>query len=507
MHRKTRRALLKDLGLMASLPGLAQLACMSERQSSSKGAQKPLHLTDLPPRKFLFVFSAMGGASINDSFLAVRESESKNSKTLNTFPDSMVMQATGTDLRAVDMATDSIGFLPFKVNANQSRFLAKYARDTMVATVEATTVAHATGQYRCVTGNNAWNGRTLQEAVAAQYGQDLLMANVNMATVGFAEPGKDHSLPAYARGHTVADPAFLPFGLHGYKGLLGAPSEKLIRLARRVRAEGLEPNTEFFRNSRNDKKVQDWLKFRAKQEEIESLNLISKLNPFKSDQNLPFADYGLESAANASTLRDVFPDIGVNRLQTQAMLAYLLVTNGLSCSVTFGIVMDPSVDGIDNPDDPIPLNVPSGFDFSHNAHRSTQALLWSQILDTLDRLITMLKATEFRNGESFWQHSLIYIATEFGRDKDRESGQSEFTTGHHLNNGSVIISPMVNGGRVLGGVDPDTLLTYGFDPVSGAPAPNTVMSDAHIYSGILSAMGVATPGANLPAVPAMSKKS
>ena len=44
-----------------------------------------------------------------------------------------------------------------------------------------------------------------------------------------------------------------------------------------------------------------------------------------------------------------------------------------------------------------------------------------------------------------------------------------FGTGHHLNNGSLIVSPFANGNRVLGGVDPDTGLTYGFDPRTGDP--------------------------------------
>jgi hypothetical protein len=508
MSGKTRRNFLRGLGSSLSLPLWAQLAaCTRTSESpSTKNGGSPLALTDTQERKFLFVFGAMGGASINDSFMAVRQSETKNERTLNTFPDSLVVQAEGTDLRAVDYESDSIAFLPFKVKANQSRFLAKYAHDIMVATVEASTVAHATGQYRCVSGNNAWNGRTLQEAVAAQYGRDLLMPNVNMATVGFAEHGQDPNLPAYARAQGVADPAFFPFGLHGFAGIPGAPSAKLMNLARNFRENDLEARSAFMKSSGNTKLVRDWLAFRARQAEMEERDLINKLNPFEDTEDFPFGDFGLAPNADGKTLRDLFPRLGVDRLQTQALMAYLLVAKGLSCAVTFGIGMDPGVDGRDDPDDPIPLNVPSGFDFSHNGHRSTQALLWSQTLDTIDRLITLLKATEYRNGESLWRHSLIYIATEFGRDKDRESGAAEFTTGHHQNNGSVIISPLANGGRVLGGIDRDTLMTYGFDPLTGEPAPNTTMKDAHIYSGILQSMGVDTAGANLPAVPAMARK-
>jgi hypothetical protein len=53
---------------------------------------------------------------------------------------------------------------------------------------------------------------------------------------------------------------------------------------------------------------------------------------------------------------------------------------------------------------------------------------------------------------------------------------------------------LVNGGRVYGGVDPDTALTYGFDPTTGAPAPGTVMSEADIFGAVAHALGVSFPG-------------
>ena len=36
-------------------------------------------------------------------------------------------------------------------------------------------------------------------------------------------------------------------------------------------------------------------------------------------------------------------------------------------------------------------------------------------------------------------------------------------------------TPLLTGGRVYGGMDPDTLLTYGFDRTTGAAAPGTLM--------------------------------
>ena len=168
--------------------------------------------------------------------------------------------------------------------------------------------------------------------------------------------------------------------------------------------------------------------------------------------------------------------------------------------------MNVSIDGKDE-NHPLLMNTPTAFDYSHNAHRSTQALLWHKIFDTLDRLITLLKATEYGDGSSYWDRSMIYIATEFGRDKKRKANTREFPTGHDTNNGVVIISPLANGNKVLGGVDPKTLRTYGFNPDTGEPELGREMTEREIYSGILHALDVDTKGSGLPDMKAMRKQS
>ena len=61
----------------------------------------------------------------------------------------------------------------------------------MVTTMEHSTVSHPLGQKRIITGNGAWNGRTIQEIVADAYGRDLVLPNVNMSSLGYAENGID----------------------------------------------------------------------------------------------------------------------------------------------------------------------------------------------------------------------------------------------------------------------------------------------------------------------------
>jgi len=483
------------------------------------GKKADLSLTNPKKRKYLFVFSAMGGASINDSFLAVRESEcdAKRRSTLNVYPDGLVRQAEGTGplgLRALDFEMPTVGPLPFGIQTNQSQFLGKYGKEIMVTTLTGNTVAHPVGQARCVNGFEAWNGRTLQEAVAAYYGQDLLLPNVNMATLGFAEHGKDPSLPRYALAEQMANAALFPFGLDGSLGINGAPKRSLINIARRFRDDRLDAQSPFAQTYAKNPMVQEWIERRKKLAEYENRKLINLLNPYENSTKFDFKNFNLEPNPLGELFRKLFKNVGpssadrvTDDLENQTLLAYLLVASGLSCAVTFGLGMNVAVDVITDPNKKKLWNTPTGFDYSHNAHRGTQALLWQRTLDMIDRLITLLRSTEIGPGETLWDHSLIYVATEFGRDKTREANVSEFTSGHNTNNGAVIISPLVNGGTVLGGINFDDLMTYGFNPETGEPVKDSHMEYKHIYAGILQALGVDTTGSNLPNMKAMVKKS
>ena len=327
-----------------------------------------------------------------------------------------------------------------------------------------------------------------------------------MLECGFAEHGDDATLASYATAEFIKNASFLPFGLHGSKGIQGAPSQNLINLARNYRDNRLEPGSSFFKGYQNSDKVNHWLRQRQKQGAIEQLDLINRINPFEETSDFPFADFGLSPNQRAEYFRDIFDNIGADPVQTQALMGYLMVVSGVSNAVTFGPGQNIFVDGRDL-EDPLLPNPPGGFDYTHNGHRGTQAVCWQQCLDTLDKLITLLKRTHFSDGESFWDRSLIYIATEHGKDQYRVDTQEEFTSGHQVKNGVVMISPMVNGGKVLGGVDPDTCSTYGFDPRTGAPDKNREMTEKEIYSGILQAMDIDTGDAKLPDMRAMRKKA
>lgn len=497
-NRWSRRSFLgSSLGLGAMLTG-APLAARAQ----TRGGQ--------PPR-FLIVLSAFGGASVVDSFLSVREGESAHAAQLNAYPDAMV-QSIGA-FRAIDMKSPRIGAIPAAFTANQSGFVKKHQQDMMVVTHTGTSVNHFVAQQRSINGNGAWLGRTLQEAVALTYGKGAPIPNVHLVNgTGFTERGTDGALPAYAYGERAPSPNLWPLSLDGYKGIAGAPPRELFEAARSLRNDQLDPNSAFTGAFGGAERIRHWRALRGESlKGIESADLITKLMLFPDSPAMPLGAYGLKGGSLGSKVREAFPSYDFDPLEAQAALAFLLIRNGVSVTVTIGpegsAVFKKGVslgkrDGLDEGDI---VNTPISFDFSHQASREVQALMWDRILKTADRLITLLKSEEYGDGKSYWDHSMIYVATEFGRTRKRPDNAMTFGTGHDLNNGSLIISPLVNGGKVLGGVDPDTILTYGFDPRTGAPDKGRNMTEQEIYSGMVQALGVDTSGAGLPDMRAMRK--
>lgn len=492
---QSRRGLLKGLGAMAALGivgGPARRGLSAEK--------KP---------KFLINLAGFGGASIIDSFLAFRHSESPNFETVNCFPDGDVKDIAGSKLRAVDISANAIGAIPVPFTTKQSAFVEKHKQNIMVATLTGTSVNHTVAQRRAMTGNGAFHGRTLAESVALEYGDGYLLPNVNMATAGYAERGDDLTLPPSCYAEPVAQPFLWPLGLDGARGMKDGPERELFEMARALRDDDLEPNTSFALTFQLSEKLKRWKAQRGAVTHLEADDLITKLNLVPDTPNTPFKEFGLGTSPDAATLlypgvfpeypEGMFPDFVGDPLEAQAALAFLLLKYRVSVAVTiapsFNLVLTGK--GLKTP--------PLAFDFSHQDHRAAQAVMWQRLLDIADRLITLLKNEELdpKTGESFWDRTLIYIGTDFGRSKNRENAAAVFGSGHHLNNGVVMISPMVNGNQVLGGVDKSTGLTYGFDPMTGAEDPKRAMAEGDIFAGLLQVLDIDTTGASLPAMPAM----
>lgn len=494
---RSRRALLQQLSAFA---GVGLGSSLLSPTALAKKAQDP---------RFLIVLCATGGGSIIDGPLVVKESESATPGVLNTFPDAVVKEWAGSPFRAADLSMNSIGAIPASFTTRPSAVLERHRQALMVATLTGTSVNHQIGERRSITGNEAHAGRTLQELVAWQYGAEVPIPNVHLlAGTGFNDPGTDARVPAWARRQVVADPRIWPLSLHGTQGLERGLPEDVLRAVRKVRDEQFEPATRFAQVYAEAPRLVEWARLRgAPQSRIEAMGLIEKLLVAEDSAELPFAKFGLQSGAAAAAARAAFPNTATDPLQAQAALAFLLLKHGVSVSVTlgpdFGFSYAPGVSaGAGLPPDSV-LNPPLGFDFSHQAHRAGQAVVWSRIYSVIDGLIGLLKAEPFAGGGSMWDRTLLYVATEFGRTKARPEGAEDWGTGHDLNNGVAVFSPLVPGDTLLGGVDPDTCLTYGFDPETGDPDPGRSTAEAEIFSGLLGALGVDREDTGLPDVAAM----
>jgi hypothetical protein len=344
----------------------------------------------------------------------------------------------------------------------------------------------------------------LQEVVALQWGQGMPIPNVNMGISGYAERGTDDSLPASCFGEVVGNASLWPLGLDGVKGVQGAPPRNVMELARATRNR-LDAQSVFGQTFQDADAMKRWNEQRTNgQSRLEAMDLITNLNVLPNmPPQIPLTQYGLGSSPDGARLRTAFPSYFSDPVQGQAALAFLLLKYKVSVAVTLGPDFNVLLGG------PTGLaNPPLAFDFSHNDHRGAQAFMWARILATVDTLIDLLKSETFdaTTGETMWDRTMIYVATDFGRTRVRPANATVFGSGHDLNNGFLMISPMVKGNTILGGVDPNTALTYGFDARTGAAVPGKMTSnEPDIYSGVLTAMGADLTGSNLPDASAFKK--
>ncbi|MEN0066009.1 MAG: hypothetical protein AAGA48_27960 [Myxococcota bacterium] len=459
--------------------------------------------------RFLIVLTASGGGSIIDGPLAIRASESTAPDELNTFPDSLVVGWEDSPFRAVDFSGPAIGQIPAAFRVAPSEVVARHREAMMVATWTRSSVNHQVGQRRAVTGNEAWRGRTMQEMVAWQYGSEAPIPNVHLtAGFGYNEPGTDGTIPPWARGQIVANPAVWPLSLDGSRGQPGV-SPEVLAAVRRHRNDVFEPATRFDQVFGASPRAVTWKDLRGTpQQRIEGLDLITKLMVNASGGSLE--PFGLERSPAADLVLSAFPNVAADPIEAKAALAFLLLKYRVSVSVTlgpdFGFVYGEGEGdaGTDLPLNSV-LNPPLAFDVSHQGHRSGQAVMWSRLYRILDGLIGLLRAEDYGDGTSLWDRTMIYVASDFGRTKNRPTGAEDWGSGHDLNNGILVASPLVPGNTLRGGVDPNTALTYGFDPQTGAPSPGRQMSEAEIFSGLLGALAIDTSGSGLPDVPAMRR--
>lgn len=446
------------------------------------------------PRPYLFVIAAMGGASMLDAFLPVPESTSPSGTSLIALPDAVVRTVAGSAFRCVaPLTTGSAAGYRYDNSYAQDDFLRRHGQDLAVMTVDSTSVNHAVAQHRALSGDGVNAGRMITEAVAARWGDGLVLPSCNMASGNYTDEGTDLALPADAQQVSIADPRYFALSTDGYRGVVGAPDPALVARARAARTR-LEQSSRFGRTFGATAAIQRYLGLRHKAEQMEAAGLISKL--MIAGDEFPLAQYGIAPSPLADRMASAFPNMARDSFESQAALAFLLARYNVASAVTLSPeanVLTRAVSGTQQI-----VNTQLAFDYSHTDHRVAQNTMWSRILRVADALIALLKEQDVDGDPAqgkMWDRSVVYIATEFGRDKSRgTAGAQVFGTAHHQNNAVAIVSPRVRGNRVYGGVDPATCLTYGFDRTSGEPRPGTTMTMRDVYSVVAAACGVEFTG-------------
>ncbi len=440
---------------------------------------KSLAAQQAKDKKFVFVVAAAGGASIIDGFLAQTSGPA-------AYQAGQLGPDTGLPFRSPVPLDNSIqGVIPLGNGYDINTFLSKHGNQTAVMTCEVSSVNHLIAAERAVTGDNINRGRTITEEVSFQYSGNSLLPNIALSAGGYGSPGRDITLSDLHRPVPVSDPLMFAFATHGYKGIKGGPGGSIMERSRILRYN-LEKVSKVGQSFAKSDRLKAYLHNREKvARSIERGDSISKLLLLDPATN-QLESFGLKVSADLENLFGLFPNMAEDPMESQTALAFLLASSGMSNAITFGPSGKPVMSAEGTPNSPI------AFDWSHLDHRGAQNAMWGYILSNLDKLIDLLKATDIDGDPAkgkMWDKSLIYVATEFGRDKVASGG-----SGHHLNNGVAIISPMIKGGNVFGGVKADTGITYGFDPMSGEPIQGTTMNEKHIYSAIATALDLDFPG-------------
>jgi hypothetical protein len=454
--------------------------------------------------RFLVIFGCFGGASMLDCFIPVDSALALTDPSRGTVISYPTVAPIGGTLRCPDRSTPV-------------DFLTQHGRECVAMGYQGSSVNHFEAQSRSVNGRGAFKGRTMAEAMAAAYGGEMPLPNVNMGRGGFSEVGLDDGLDPRFRAEIVTNPVTFALSTSGHAGILPVgdraiedPDTRaaLVAKARSVRDEVLERESTFARTFPTSRVRQDLLARRRDHDPLmEEQNLIEELL-FVPDMGklFPLSQYGITPSDEVDLIEDYLDDaqpvttsaVAEDRFEAQAALAYLLIRNEVATAIT---LTDPGTDGF------------LAFDNSHTDHLTAQADHWDRALKVASKLIQLLKSAEYidpagkATGTSYWDRTMIVFATEFGRDKWNTG--SGFGTGHNMNNGILAVSPLLDGGKALGEADPDNGHICGYDLETGeperfrgiTPGEDPLYDDPHlppgeevIFGGLLDVLGVSYEG-------------
>lgn len=480
-----RQAMQRALTALAALPLSTSVLSTARAQATN--------------RKYLFVVCAGGGADIRDSFMPISSGDAP--ATVRSHPSADIRTVGGH--RCVEHVQPE-RFYVGAGNATgqngpvQRTFLTEHGQDLAVMSVVGSSVNHNSAARRWLNGAGlVGRGRTILEAHAMAHATpDMPLPAVNMANAGYVGDGDDPAVPAFARAETAANALLFGMATHPSRGVLpasrGDRQAALLARARSVR-EQLDNASPFVARHARSRLLEGFRRNRRDTVPLmEELELITRLSMVSQGVVPQLGTYGIAAEnAQVDQLAQVgrFTDLITDPFMAQAALAFLLVKSGASCAVAIGAPQSP-IAGPGYPGFGFTLrHTPIAYDFSHTDHEPTQAAMWDRTLFMTDGLIRLLKATPMGSG-TMWDKSVVYIATEFGRTTTKPSGNGQYGTGHELNNGVALVSPLLRGGRVYGEADPDTGMTTGVDDEGNASRESHhIRGEASVVATLGAALG------------------
>lgn len=126
---------------------------------------------------------------------------------------------------------------------------------------------------------------------------------------------------------------------------------------------------------------------------------------------------------------------------------------------------------------------------SHADWDTEHAPILRESLDTLGRLIQVLKDAPHKAGGSVWSRTTMLVYSDFARTPLLNSRNGR---DHHLASSALVAGPKIRGNRIIGATSDKLMTPMNIDPNTGATKDDGVrLRPADIHATLLTSMGIA----------------
>lgn len=315
------------------------------------------------------------------------------------------------------------------------------------------TLTHEVGRRYFTTGKFprglAASGSSLGTAVAAADGKDALIPNLAISAETYNE-----TFPPWASG----------LGVNSYDDVLNL----------------LKPlGTQLSPGSDSALKAYEMINDSCIQRELNDAGLVDtfKMSRIKARTMVSSTAASLFSfkVPPPPALVDLFATLGITKAtelvgaKGNAAIAAQALTQGIAQSVTVQLA-----NGIDD----------------HDSWGDTHATVVGNGLDALGNLITYLKKTPYKGGNTMtWEHTTLLLFSEFSRTPllNIREGRD-----HHLASSCLVAGPGIKGNQVVGATSDVAMLSRNMNPKTGKPddANGIQVRPPDVHATLLHSMGV-----------------